>query len=96
MLSTVTVLPRTVSLEEKFDEVVEKYSFITGHRGMGLMQGLVFKGIAPGEAVKKLLEKGLVVFTAGTDVLRFLPPLIIEKEHVDEMLVKLYSVLDTF
>ena len=83
-------------LEEKFDEVVEKYSFITGHRVMGLMQGLVFKGIAPGEAVKKLLEKGLVVFTAGTDVLRFLPPLIIEKEHVDEMLVKLYSVLDTF
>ena len=48
------------------------------------------------EAVKKLLEKGLVVFTAGMDVLRFLPPLIIEKEHVDEMLVKLSSVLDTF
>ena len=49
----------------------------------------------PGEAVKKLLEKGLVVFTAGTDVLRFLPPLVIEKKHVDEMIEKLESVLES-
>lgn len=82
-------------MEAKFDDIVEKYDFITGHRGKGLMQGLIFEGIAPGEAVKKLLEKGLVVFTAGTDVLRFLPPLVIEKKHVDEMLEKLESVLES-
>lgn len=82
-------------LEEKFDVIVEKYDFIKGHRGKGLMQGLIFEGITPGEAVKKLLEKGLVVFTAGTDVLRFLPPLVIEKKHVDEMIEKLESVLES-
>lgn len=82
-------------MEAKFDDIVEKYDFITEHRGKGLMQGLIFEGIAPGEAVKKLLEKGLVVFTAGTDVLRFLPPLVIEKKHVDEMLEKLESVLES-
>ena len=31
---------------------------------------------------------------AGADVLRFVPPLIIEKEHVDEMITKLKNVLD--
>jgi len=79
---------------KKLDMLVEKYDFVKGHRGMGLMQGLVFEGVAPGEAVKKLLEKGAVAFTAGTDVLRFLPPLVIEKAHVDEMTEKLDSVLE--
>lgn len=81
-------------LLEQFDKIVEKYDFIKGHRGLGLMQGLIFDGVAPGEVVKKLLNAGAVTFTAGSDVLRFLPPLVIEKEHVDEMIEKLTKVLD--
>lgn len=76
-------------LEEKLDALVEKYDFIECRRGKGLMQGLVIKGRPVGEIVVKSLEEGLIVITAGSDVLRLVPPLVIEKEHVDEMVEKL-------
>ena len=79
-------------LEKKLDELKEKYSFITDRRGMGLMQGLELQ-IPVGEAAAKALEQGLMVITAGSNVLRFVPPLIIEKQHVDEMAEKLDAVL---
>ena len=53
------------------------------------MQGLVVCGRPVGEIVTKALENGLVVITAGTDVLRLVPPLVITKAHVDEMISKL-------
>lgn len=76
-------------LEENLDALVEKYDFIECRRGKGLMQGLVIKGRPVGEIVVKSLEEGLIVITAGSDVLRLVPPLVIEKEHVDEMVEKL-------
>jgi acetylornithine/N-succinyldiaminopimelate aminotransferase len=76
-------------LEQKLDELTQKYDFLTARRGMGLMQGLVVAGRPVGEIVKKALENGLIVISAGSDVIRFVPPLIITKEHVDEMIVKL-------
>ena len=39
------------------------------------------------------VEKGLILITAGSDVLRFVPPLVIENEHVDEMCEILDAVL---
>ena len=53
------------------------------------MQGLVVTGRPGGEIINKALENGLVVISAGSNVLRMLPPLVIEKEHVDEMIEKL-------
>ena len=47
-----------------------------------------------GAGPAKALEEGLIVITAGSDVLRFVPPLIIEKQHVDEMIGKLKKALD--
>lgn len=76
-------------LEEKLDSLVEKYDFLTQRRGKGLMQGLVVAGKPVGEIVGKALENGLVVISAGSDVLRFVPPLIITKEQIDEMVEKL-------
>ncbi len=78
-------------LEEKLEALVQKYDFLTGHRGRGLMQGLVFdtSKMTAGEVSKKALENGLIVITAGPDVLRFLPPLIITKQDIDEMVVRL-------
>lgn len=76
-------------LEERLDALVEKYDFIECRRGKGLMQGLVIKGRPVGEIVVKSLEEGLIVITAGSDVLRLVPPLVIEKEHVDEMVENL-------
>jgi len=81
-------------LEEKLDELVEKYDCIACRRGKGLMQGLVIQGRPVGEVVVKSLEEGLIVITAGYDVLRLVPPLVIEKAHVDELVEKLSRALD--
>lgn len=81
-------------LEQKLDELVEKYDFITARRGMGLIQGLVSEKPV-GQIAAKAIEEGLLVITAGSDVLRFVPPLIIEKKHVDEMIQKLEHVLQS-
>lgn len=78
-----------VYLERQLDALVEEYDFLETRRGKGLMQGLVVQGRPVGEIVSKALENGLVVISAGSNVLRMLPPLVIEKEHVDEMIGKL-------
>ena len=75
---------------EKLDELVAKYPMLTARRGMGLMQGLVCE-VPVGQVAAKALEQGLIIITAGSDVLRFL---IMEKAHVDEMIEKLSKVLD--
>ena len=75
-------------LEEKLEKLVETYDFITARRGKGLIQGLVVT-VKPADVCKKALENGLVIISAGADVLRIVPPLVIEKEHVDEMICKL-------
>lgn len=72
-------------LEEKLEELKEKYDFIIAHRGKGLMQGLELNCPA-GPVVQKGLEKGLILITAGTNIIRFVPPLIISKENIDEMI----------
>lgn len=78
-------------LEEKLDALVEKYEFLTARRGKGLMQGLV-STVKPGDICNKALQNGLIVISAGSDVIRIVPPLIIEKKHVDEMVSKLEQV----
>ena len=83
----------TPYLEQKLDALVEKYDFLTARRGLGLMQGVVCEKPV-GKIASAALEHGLVVITAGADVLRFVPPLIIGKEHVDEMAEKLDVVLE--
>lgn len=82
-------------LEQRLDQIVENYDFLTKRRGMGLMQGIVTQ--KPASSIcAKALEEGLVMITAGTDVLRLLPPLVITKADVEEMAEKLTRVLDTF
>lgn len=79
-------------LEKKLDELVAKYDFLTARRGKGLMQGVV-STLPVGKISTKALEHGLIVITAGSDVLRFVPPLVIEEKHVDEMIEKLEASL---
>ena len=79
-------------LEEKLDALVDKYDCLTQRRGVGLIQGVVTTKPV-GEITSKALEEGLIIISAGSDVLRFVPPLVIEKEHVDEMIEKLDHTL---
>ncbi len=72
-------------LTEKLQELVRKYDIIKEHRGKGLMQGLEFS-VPVGDIIKKCLDNGLILISAGTNVIRFVPPLIIKKENIDEMI----------
>ena len=76
-------------LEKKLDALTEKYDFLTARRGKGLMQGLVVSSRPVGEIVTKAIENGLLVISAGSDVLRLVPPLVITEADVDEMIEKL-------
>lgn len=79
----------TPYLEQKLDELVEKYDFLTARRGKGFMQGVVVSGRPVGAIVKAALDNGLVILSAGSDVIRLVPPLVITKEDIDEMIVRL-------
>ncbi len=84
----------TPYLEQALEELTTEFGFIEKHRGMGFMQGLVLDGsVKPGAVVKKALEEGLVILSAGENVVRFLPPLIIEEKDVDEMKEKMRRIL---
>ncbi|MBQ2467969.1 MAG: aspartate aminotransferase family protein [Lachnospiraceae bacterium] len=87
----------TPYLEEALEQLSKDYAFVLGYRGMGFMQGLLIDPKVPvGEIVAKCLEAGLVVLSAGGNVLRLLPPLIITETDVDEMVRRMRLVLDTF
>ena len=83
----------TPYLEEKLDTLVEKYPIVAARRGKGFMQGLVIEGATVGSVVTKALENGLLVISAGSDVLRLVPPLVITKENINEMIEKLEKSL---
>jgi acetylornithine/N-succinyldiaminopimelate aminotransferase len=79
-------------LGEKLDELVEKYDCVKAHRGVGLMHGLELDQPV-GPIITKAMDQGVIMINAGANILRFVPPLIIEKEHVDEMIAVLDGVL---
>lgn len=83
----------SIYMEQKLEELGEKYDCITARRGKGLMQGLVLT-IPVGAVAAKALENGLIVISAGSDVLRFVPPLVITENDVDEMIEKLSITLN--
>ena len=83
----------TPYLEEKLDALVDKCPIVAARRGKGFMQGLVIEGTTVGSDVTKALANGLLVISAGSDVLRLVPPLVITKEHINEMIEKLEKSL---
>ncbi|MCM1569973.1 MAG: aspartate aminotransferase family protein [Roseburia sp.] len=80
-------------LEKRLKEVMNHHSCITEHRGVGLMQGLVFDRPV-GPVITRALEKGLLLINAGANIIRFVPPLIITKENVDEMIAVLEDCIE--
>ena len=82
----------TPYLEEKLDTLLAKYDLFTGRRGKGFMQGVITSCPA-GKIVEAAKQEGLLLVTAGAQVVRFLPPLIITEKEIDEMTEKLERAL---
>lgn len=80
-------------LAQKLDELAARYDSIETRRGIGLMQGLVFREPVGG-IIQAALDKGLILINAGPNIIRFVPPLVIGREHVDEMIAILESCLE--
>ena len=80
-------------LAQKLDELAARYDSIETRRGIGLMQGLVFRRPVGG-IIQAALDKGLILINAGPNIIRFVPPLVIGREHVDEMIAILQSCLE--
>ena len=80
-------------LEEQLDGIVDDYDFAVERRGMGLMQGVELE-INPKDVIANALDNGLILFTAGANVIRFVPPLVISTDDVDEMIIRLRKSLD--
>ena len=79
-------------LTKRLDELVDEMDCVTERRGKGLMQGLVLSKPA-GEVISRAIAEGLLVIQAEGNVLRFVPPLIVEEKHIDEMIGKLKKAL---
>ena len=79
-------------LYEKLEEVKNQFAAVKDHRGVGLMQGLEFEG-SVGDLIVTALKKGLVIISAGANIIRFVPPLVIEKKDVDEMIAILTEAM---
>lgn len=72
-------------LEEKLEELVKEFDHILERRGRGLLQGIELL-IPVKDVLDKAMEKGLILYAAGNNTIRFVPPLVIEKSHIDEMI----------
>lgn len=80
-------------LETQLKNLVEEYDIVKAQRGMGLIQGIELT-VNPKDVIAKCLDNGLILFSAGTNVIRFVPPLVITREDVDQMMARLKKVLD--
>ncbi|EKS9094650.1 aspartate aminotransferase family protein [Campylobacter coli] len=87
----------TSYLEQSLENLIKEFRFCKKRKGLGLMQGLSLdKSVKVAEVIKKCQENSLLLISCGENDLRFLPPLIIEKSHIDEMSEKLRKVFKSF
>ena len=81
-------------LHEVLDGMARRYDAVKEARGVGLMQGLELL-IPAGDIILKAMDRGLILISAGQNIIRFVPPLVITREHVDEMAAILEEILGT-
>jgi LysW-gamma-L-lysine/LysW-L-ornithine aminotransferase len=81
-----------IYFKAKLEELQTKYRLVKEVRGLGLMLGMEFRYDVR-NIILKTMEKGVLVLDAGRNVLRFLPPLVIEKEQIDKTITVLDEVI---
>lgn len=89
ILSHVTTL--AAYLDQALKELAEKKSIIKEIRGLGLMKGIELS-VPAKPYIEALQKEGILVIPSGTNVIRLLPPLILEEEHVNILIQVLDSL----
>ena len=82
----------TPYLTQRLEDLVEELECVLERKGMGLMQGVVLSQPVK-EVQEQAIKEGVLVIPAQGNVIRFVPPLIVKKEHIDEMIDKFVKVL---
>jgi acetylornithine/LysW-gamma-L-lysine aminotransferase len=77
----------------KLEGLAEKYRIVREVRGLGLMLGVEMR-FDVYNMLLGCMERGVLVLDAGRNVLRFLPPLVIEKEQIDRVIEVLCEVME--
>jgi acetylornithine/LysW-gamma-L-lysine aminotransferase len=76
--------------KEKLEDLQARHKIVREVRGLGLMIGIEFRFDVL-NMILKSMERGVLILDAGRNILRFLPPLVIEREHIDRVI----DILDT-
>lgn len=79
-------------LDARLSKLLEETSLINEIRGLGLMKGIELT-VPAAPYIKALQESGIIVIPSGTHVIRLLPPLILQKEHIDTLIYTLMNLL---
>jgi acetylornithine/LysW-gamma-L-lysine aminotransferase len=77
----------------QLENLQSRHKIIREVRGLGLMLGVEFRFDVL-NIILKAMDKGVLILDAGRNVLRFLPPLVIEKEQIDKVVSVLDAVLE--
>lgn len=86
---------RGEQLGDGLEALRAKYrSVITDVRGLGLIRGVDLKDIAAGDVVKAAMDRGLLLVPAGKHVVRFVPPLVITEQQIEQVLVRFEEALN--
>jgi acetylornithine/LysW-gamma-L-lysine aminotransferase len=79
--------------KSKLEGLAEKYNIVREVRGLGLMLGMELR-FDVYNILLDCMDRGVLVLDAGRNVVRFLPPLVIEKEQIDKVVEVLDSALE--
>lgn len=82
-------------LWDRLEEIKSRFSCIVAHRGVGLIQGLEIN-FQPRDLVSECLKNGLVLMSAGSNTIRFVPPLVVTEKDIDEMCGILCEAIQRF
>ena len=84
-------------LGEKFEALVHRHEHLIAQRGRGLLRGVVVhQELDRRQVMHQARERGLLLTMAGSDTLRFCPPLIVGRAHIDEAVDILDQVLQAY
>lgn len=79
-------------MDQALEDWAGRNAIVREIRGLGLMKGIELREPA-GPVIQALQQAGVLVIPSGTHVIRLLPPLILQEEHVDQLIQALDSVM---